>query len=640
MTPEQLASFRSPSDPRLHPDGTRIAFTVSRMDLEEDRYERRIWLWDGTAARPFTQGPSDFRPRWSPDGTRLAFLRASGENDDPPQVAVMAADGGEAAVVTDFALGAREAEWSPDGDRLAVIGKEWVGEWADLDADERKTHPRRITGPLQKADNAGWVHDRRTNVYLVDPDGESDPVALTDGDVRDSWVVWRPDGSAVGFMSARHERAYFEPVAQAWEVPVGGGDAVAISPIGFWAWLNYDRDGDAYVIGIPEKWGYPASLGLYRTAADGVERLADDLDRSFGVGFPPVPGAPQWSPDGSGLAIVEDRGAVKVIRVDKDGSWEEVAAGNRVIGGLSSSADGTAFAFTATTTTDPGELWWWEDGQETRLTDLNAGFADVAALEEPEHFTVDRDGIDVDVWVYLPPGDGKIPTLLNIHGGPASQYGWGFFDEFQVYAGAGYGVVACNPRGSSGRGTDFVRTPIERWVEDRPPDLEDILAALDAALARFDRLDRDRQGIMGGSYGGFMTARILAVEVDRFRSAVPERGLYSFTSFAGTSDIGFSFPRTYLGQWDYEKDWERLWDASPLSRAHLIETPCLIIHSENDFRCPIEQAEQLYAVLVDRGVEVEFLRFPGESHELSRSGTPSLRKARFEAILDWHGRHL
>jgi dipeptidyl aminopeptidase/acylaminoacyl peptidase len=136
-----------------------------------------------------------------------------------------------------------------------------------------------------------------------------------------------------------------------------------------------------------------------------------------------------------------------------------------------------------------------------------------------------------------------------------------------------------------------------------------------------------------------MTARILAVE-DRFKSAVPERGLYSFTSFAGTSDIGFTFPRAYLGEWDHEKDWQRLWDASPLSRAHLIDTPCLILHSENDFRCPIEQAEQLYAVLVDRGVEVELLRFPGESHELSRSGTPSLRKARFEAILDWHGRHL
>jgi len=640
VKPEQLSAFRQPSDPRLHPDGTRTAFTVSQMDLDDDRYERRIWLWDGSDARPFTHGPADSRPRWSPDGTRLAFLRATGEEGEPPEVAVMSADGGEATVVTDFALGATEAEWSPDGTRLAVIGKEWVGEWADLGEEDRKKHPRRITGPLQKADDAGWVHDRRSNVYLVDPDGGADPVALTDGDVRDSWVVWRPDGSAVGFMSARHDRAYFEPVGQAWEVPVAGGDAVPMSPVGFWVWLNYDHDGDAYVIGIPGVWGYPASLGLYRTTAGGVERLAADLDRSFGVGFPPVPGAPHWTADGSGLAIIEDRGAVRVIRVSRDGSWEDVAGGNRVIGGLSSNAGGTAFAFTAATTTEPGDLWWWEDGAETRLTDLNPTFAADAALVEPEHFTVERDGTDLDVWVYLPPGDGKVPALLNIHGGPASQYGWGFFDEFQVYAGAGYGVVACNPRGSSGRGTDFVRTPIERWAEDRPPDLEDIMAAFDAALERFDRLDAGRQGIMGGSYGGFMTARILPVEPDRFRSAVPERGLYSFTSFAGTSDIGFTFPRTYLGQWDYEQDWHRLWEASPLSRAHRIETPCLIIHSENDFRCPISQAEQLYAVLADRGVEVEFLRFPGNSHELSRSGTPSLRKARFEAILDWHGRHL
>jgi dipeptidyl aminopeptidase/acylaminoacyl peptidase len=238
----------------------------------------------------------------------------------------------------------------------------------------------------------------------------------------------------------------------------------------------------------------------------------------------------------------------------------------------------------------------------------------------------------------LPAGDEPVAALLNIHGGPATQYGFGFFDEFQVYAGAGYGVVACNPRGSSGRGRDFVRTPVGRWGEERSPDLEDVLAVLDAALARFPRLDADRLGIMGGSYGGFMTAKILGVD-DRFRSAVPERGLYAFTSFVGTSDIGPRFPRMYIG--DVEPgEIDALWQASPLSRAHRITTPSLILHSEADYRCPIEQGEQLFAVLVANGVEVEMLRFPGSSHELSRSGKPTYRKQRFEAILEWHGRHM
>ncbi|MBP1632421.1 MAG: peptidase, partial [Acidobacteria bacterium] len=169
-------------------------------------------------------------------------------------------------------------------------------------------------------------------------------------------------------------------------------------------------------------------------------------------------------------------------------------------------------------------------------------------------------------------------------------------------------------------------------------DLEDILAVADAALERFPRLDPGRQGIMGGSYGGYMTVCILTVD-GRFRSAVPERGVYSYPSFSGTSDIGLRFPRMYLGDREYG-NWERLWAASPLARAGRVTTPCLIVHSEGDARCPIEQGEQLFAALAANGVEVEMLRFPGASHELSRSGKPRWRRERFDAILEWHGRHL
>jgi len=639
MRPQDLDRFFTVSDPQLHPDGVRTVFVVSRMDLEEDRYERRIWLWDGETARPFTHGPVDARPRWSPDGERLAFLRASGEKGKPPQVAVMAAAGGEAAVLTEFAHGATEAEWAPDGSRLAVIGMEWTVEWDGLDDEERERRPRRIGRAGYHFDNLGWRHDRRSNVCLVDPSGGADPIALTTGEFHDSGLCWRPDGAAVGFLSARHEQRHADSGTRVWEIPVGGGVAAPIADLGVWHLLSYRPDGAAYLVGFPEIWDYPNVAGLWRLEDGTAVPVAAELDRSFVSPAPPTaPAGPQWLDDGSLLDVIEDRGRLRVIRVTRDGTVEDVLGGDRLITGLTVRPDGSAFAFAVTSPTSPGELWWWEDGEERCLTDLNAAFRAESAPIAPEAFTVESDGVEIDAWAFLPPGDGPVPLLLNIHGGPATQYGHGFFDEFQVYAAAGYGVIACNPRGSSGRGREFVRVPVQRWAEERPPDLEDILAVVDAALERFPRLDADRMGIMGGSYGGFMTGRILAVD-HRFSSAVPERGLYAFTSFAGTSDIGLRFPRMYLGEWQHD-DWEGLWQAGPLARAHRITTPCLIVHSEQDHRCPIEQAEQFFAVLLSTGVEAELLRFPGEGHELSRSGKPRHRRERFEAILEWHGRHL
>jgi dipeptidyl aminopeptidase/acylaminoacyl peptidase len=637
MRPDDLDGFSTLSEANLHPDGTRVAFVVSRMDLDEDRYERRIWLWDGSVCRPFTHGPADTRPRWSPDGMSLAFLRATGDHGDPAQVAVMAATGGEATVLTSFALGAEEAEWAPDGSSLAVLGVEWASAVADLDEDERKRRPRRITGPGYRFDTLGWLCERRRNVYLVDPAGGA-TTALTAGDVLDRAVVWRPDGAAVGFMSARHDGAWLDAGSQPWEVPVSGGEATALADVGHWGLLSYRPDGVAHLTGLAGLWDHPAMAGLWKLDPGGPVRLAVGLDRPFdGPTVPSTPRGPQWLADGSCRCVIEDRGTSRVIEVHPDGSWDDVVSGDRVISSMTTRADGSAMALVATGVGDPGELLWWEAGTETTLSDLNGSFRGAVPLVEPEHFVVERDGVELDAWVYLPPGDGKVPLLLNIHGGPATQYGWGFFDEFQVYAAAGYGVVACNPRGSSGRGDEFARAVVGQWVQDRPVDLEDILAVADAALDRFDRLDPDRQGIMGGSYGGFMTARIVAVD-RRFASAVPERGLYSFSSFAGTSDIGYWFPRMYVGEPDPDR--ADLWLAGPMARAHDIATPCLIIHSEEDFRCPIEQAEQLFAVLVAHGVAAEMLRFPGSSHELSRSGKPRYRKERFEAILAWHESHL
>jgi dipeptidyl aminopeptidase/acylaminoacyl peptidase len=638
MTPDDLASFATLSDPQIHPDGDRIVFVVSRMNLDDDRYDRSIWIWDGDAARPFTHGPVDARPRWSPDGARLALLRASGKKGEAAQLAVMDSSGGEAEVLTSFDLGVSEAEWSPDGARLALVATEWANEWRDLDDEKREKQPRRITAPEWRFDNEGYLHDRRTHIHRLDLAG-GQPVALTDGDRPDHGIVWRPDGGAIGFLSGRHERAAFVGENQAWEVSVDGGEPSALVPPGSWDNLSYRPDGVAHVAGLERVADYPASAQFFRLDGDRLVRLCADYDRSIVSCFPaPSPLGPQWLEDGTCRAVGEERGRMMIVEVAPDGSWREIAGGLRFITGMTTTGDGRTMALISSSPTDPGELAVVEDGEERVVTRINAGFRTSGSLIEPEHILIESDGVELDVWVYLPPGDEKVPVLLNIHGGPAAQYGWIFFDEFQVYAGAGYGVVATNPRGGSGRGTEFVRGVVGHWHEERPPDVEDLLAALDGAIDRFDRLDADRVGIMGGSYGGLISVKVLAVD-HRFKSAVPERGLYNFASFAGTSDIGLYFGDLYVGDRDYD-DWSALWEASPLRTAHRITTPCLVIHSDSDFRCPIEQGEQLFTTLIDNGIEAELLRYPGESHELSRSGTPSQRRHRYDAILDWHGRYL
>ena len=639
MRPEQLADLSIPSDPRLHPDGERIAFVVTRLDTEEDEYVRRIWLWDGSAARPLTAGSADTSPRWSPDGTRLAFLRKGAGDDAKPQLAILDMGGGEAEVVTEFALGVLEAEWSPDGSRIAVVAGQWIEELTDLEPDERKRRPRRITRFPYRFDNLGWVADRRNHIHLIDV-ATGDAIQLTDGDHDESGIIWHPSGSTLAFISARQPRRGLEPGSQVWTISAAGGEPTARTEVGLWGSVSFDPSGRLYVIGLADQWGHPDVAPLHRIEDDGrLTTLTDHLDRNIMPLAPTIsPPSPQWLADGRATITVEDRGAVKLMEMTADGNTTELAGGNRAITGASPNADGSRIALTVTHPTNPGELCLLVEGEEHQLTNLNRGFVANAVLAEPERFVISHHGVEVEGWVYLPPGEDKVPLLLNIHGGPASAYGYWFFDEFQVYTGAGYGVVALNPRGSHGYGSDHAMAIIGTWHEDDSPDMVDLLAAVDVAIAAHPRLDPERMGVMGGSYGGYATVRVSARD-DRFRSAVAERGLFSFTSFLGTSDIGPWFTRVYLR--DGAADPLRVWESGPLSVADEITTPTLILHADGDFRTPIEQGEQLFAKLLENEVPVEMLRFPApEGHEMSRSGSPKHRVERFEAILEWHGRHL
>lgn len=242
------------------------------------------------------------------------------------------------------------------------------------------------------------------------------------------------------------------------------------------------------------------------------------------------------------------------------------------------------------------------------------------------------DGHPVPGWLIRPAGAGPHPVLLMIHGGPFFQYGHTLFDEAQVYAEAGYAVLMGNPRGSSGYGEAHGRAVVGNVGE---VSATDVMALLDAALAADPGLDRHRVGVMGGSYGGYLTTWLAAHHGHRFRAAISERALTAVDSFLGSSDIGWTFVDDLFGP-----DPVRQAAQSPLTYADQITIPMLIIHSEQDWRCPVEQAQRLFVALKRRGTPVEFLLFPGEGHELSRTGRPRHRVARFEAVLDWWSRHL
>lgn len=634
MRPSDLAHLRLPSDPQLHPDGVRTATVVSRPDLDGDTYVSAIWLHDGERARQLTSGPSDSSPRWSPDGTRLAFLRKGEADDARPQVAVLPTDGGEARVVTDVPLGVSSIAWSPDGRWLVASGTVWADGLGDLSDEERARRPRRITELPFRADDRGEVHDRRTHVFLVDPTGEVRARCLTPGTHDEQHPVFEPDGSGIVFASRRHAARERDPQVGLFRVDVASEAVTEVLPPGGWSGTPaFDPDGRLLVCGHVDAYEWPAPQGLLRLEPDGtVTDLAADLDRDLA----PVGRGPVVTADGTVHLLVEDRGRVGVVAIRPDGTHERVVDGARTVTGFDVSADGRTVVFTASEPTRPGELHRAVDGVEARLTDLSATLLDAVDLVPTQHVTFERDGVELDAWVLVPEGE-DLPLLLNIHGGPTAQYGFGFFDEFAVYAAAGYAVVGINPRGSSGRGAEWARAVVGAWPELDSVDMLDLRAAVDAVLERFPTVSRERLGIMGGSYGGYATARILARD-DRFRSAVVERGLLNWVSFGGTSDIGAYFDRMFLDA-ELPADAALQWQASPVSVADRITTPTLVLHSDADHRCPLEQAEQLFSILRRNGVESELVIFPGESHELSRSGSPKHRVERFEAVLDWHDRH-
>ncbi len=641
MTPDDLYAITWVSDCAISPDGSRVAFVATKMDRESDRYRSAIWVVDtqGGEPRQFTAGAKrDTAPKWSPDGTQLAFL-SQREDEKPAQLCVMPANGGESRVLTKLPLGAGVPAWSPDGTRLLFSAK--TGEAPDPESKAAKPY-RRITSLKYRLNGEGFTYDKRKHLFVMRADGTTDPKQITRGDWDDTDPAWSPDGTRVAFISARHDEREFDSTSDVFVVGSDGGDPVLLTQTsGSCASPTWSPDGTEVAHINHPLW--PSNGALRIVAADGTKlRVVDPtFDRETGGGSETSRIA--WLPSGWLFSVAQDRGVSAPILAREGESTRWLAKGARMVTSYSVSADGKSAALISGSVTAPAEvsLLDVETGKERRLTSINAEWLAEVSPQSVERIAVPTaEGVEIDCW-YMRPADfdeGKhYPVLLNIHGGPFGQYGETFFDEFQVYTGAGYGVVFCNPRGSSGQSTAFSRAVVG---DMGGPDFHDVMTAFEAALEQMPWADRSRLGVMGGSYGGFMTSWIIGHD-HRFKAAISERAVNDWYSMQGASDIGGTFNRQYLGEaGTIQEDLELVLRQSPLTYAKEIETPVLILHSENDLRCPISQGEQLFVVLKQRRQDVEFVRFPDEDHELSRAGRPSHRKDRFDVILDYWSRKL
>ncbi|MBT9607146.1 S9 family peptidase [Microbacterium sp.] len=654
MRAVEIESLVSVGRPALSSDGEFAVYATSRPDVTADRAVGQLWrldLPDG-APRRLTRGVADRAPRLSPDDSTIAFLRPDGRGR--AQVFVVPAAGGEPVQVTDQPGGVTEAAWSPDGTRLAFTARVVEpGRYGTVEGrDAAAEPPRRITGIRWHANGHGYL-DRPAHLFVVDaPAADAEPFyepapdvvtpekrvvasaprQLTDGATSWSGVTWSADGRSLLSLPDDIEDRTRDLRSRVVEVGVEGGEArellstdanlsideVAVAPDG----TVFLRGNDVGASGVDF---VAPGTGLWMLTETGPRPLTDPETIDLGE----VGSHVSFAGDD---VLVQDRtrGRLRLLRVTRGGEVSEVLGGDIEVTGHA--VAGARVVASVASPTSIGELVLVDDSAPARvLTDHGAAVRERGVVIPEEHEVAGRDGYPVHGWVAVPEGEGPFPVILQIHGGPYASYGIHLFDETQVLVDAGYAVVYSNPRGSAGYGRAHGRS-IRQAMGTL--DYFDVIDFFDGVVDADPRLDADRVGVMGGSYGGYMTAWIIAHD-HRFAGAIVERGFLDPTAFPGSSDIGSFFGQEYVGT-----DPALMAAQSPMAVVDRVRTPTLVLHSELDFRCPLEQATRYYAGLKQAGVEAEMLVFPGEDHELTRAGRPRHRVQRFDAVLDWWQRHL
>lgn len=641
---ERLVDQRSQVvDVAVSPDGSRVASVVATTHLDKNTTHTRVWL-DGT---PITAGPHDGSPTWSPDGTHLAFTSRRGEKKGDSTLHVIPVSGpGETRTVCSMPDGLGDVTWSPDGAWFAFTSRTRDERYEKDDVSWQA--PRKVERFFGRLNGEDWIFDRPNHVHVVRADGTGRVRNLTPGDFEHHGTAWLPDSSAVVTSAARHDTWDDDLAVDLYLVPLDADEQpdtirAVTATDGDYGFPSVSPDGTRIAfLGHSELMTLPTNVHVGvvplgdTTTADHITWASAGLDRTFLSILGPRP--PVWQDDDTLLAVAEDRGDTHLVRLAADGSAAPTRLTDGPLSVAAYDAAGGAVATIRTTIDRPGELYVGDE----RRSEVTESFA--AGLLGWEKFTVPTtDGTDeIDAWIMRPADfdpDADYPVLLNVHGGPFTQYGEYFFDEAQMQARAGFVVVMGNPRGGSGRHTGWGRAvlgpkhPLVQGTGWGSVDVDDVLAIIDAALDRYTFCDRSRVGMLGGSYGGYMATWLAANHGDRFRAFCSERAVNNLLSMEWSSDIATAF-KTEHGPTHIE-DPDVYVAHSPIVNVRNIDKPMLIIHSEEDYRCPINQAEELWIALKLLGKEVDFYRFPGENHELSRSGSPVHRVQRAEIILDW-----
>jgi dipeptidyl aminopeptidase/acylaminoacyl peptidase len=657
---EDLYRFQLIYDCQISPDGRQVVFNLRRVDKKSQKEYVNLWLVpvDGGGARQFTYGDQvDRQPRWSPDGHQIAFISNRGD-EKQPQIYVIPIDGGEARPLTKLKGEIGSFQWSPDGQRLVCAFRKKDKAALEREEDEQKKElgvvDRHITRLMYKADAYGFLPQERSHIWTINA-RTGRAKQLTEGDIYDEFDPgWSPDGKSIVFVSNRTQ----DP-DRTWDKDdlfvmraVGGEMRRLETRPGPKSQPCFSPDGRriAYYQHAPRQALWQNS-NLWVVPADGSDQAQDltgqfdfhvrqdtinDIDKFQMM-------SPTWSPDSQQLYYqVSHHGDTLLQSVAVDGSnLPEVIGGPGVVGNFNLDQSGSKLAYLHGTMATLGQVWLRDlsTGGSRKLTHFNENLLRAIDLGHVEEVWFKGPANnDLQGWIIKPPGfdkKQKYPSILEIHGGPMAQYGHFLMHEFYYLAAQGYVVYFCNPRGGSGYGEAHTKAIYNDWGN---ADYADLMAWVDLVQQK-TYIDPKRMGVTGGSYGGFMTNWIIG-HTDRFKAAVTQRSVTNFISMAGSSDLGHVWDALFGTEAQLWEDVDNYWRQSPLKYVGNVKTPTLVIHSEQDLRCDIEQGEQLFVALKKLGVETEMVRFPGEPHGLSRQGRTDRRIIRLNHILRWFDRYL
>ena len=649
LIPEDLMNFRWLDELAIAPDGRQIAYSVRRPQAESNGYISHLYLRDldaGSAAR-LTDGDVQVSSiAWSRDGSQIAYSCRDADGDSVRVLHV--ADDFEVVHATD-GMPMSGLDWSPDGSQL--VGARWT---PMRHGDDRGPAPG-IPAPTikvvrrlrYKQDGVGWVHDRFRQIWTLQVDtGDFTQVTNSECDYADP--KWSGAGDRIAFVGMAREQNTPLGYGQIFICDMPAGEprpllpewqGTAFSPV----WGADDRHIAFAGHNLPppvnrRNFWQPH---LADVAAGTAVKLGADIDEEVGnyavadqrVGLSNV--TMKWAPGDDWIYfLMTEQGAVNLFRINTDGEYHRLVSGDSVTFEYSPAVGG-AVAYGQANPTNPGELYIWHEGETRLLTNLNPWLRD-HALATPESYWYDGvDGAKVHAWSMKPldyEAGKAYPHIQYVH---CSMFGWDFNHEFQVYANAGYSLAYFNQRGTTaGYGQAWTKAT---EGDQGGAEFDEIMLGMDELVTR-PYIDSARMGVTGGSCGGFMTNWVVG-HTDRFAAAVTQRSITNQISFFGTSDIG---PECTGGETrtDPWRDLGSSWRQSPVAYIDAINTPLLIIHSDEDHRCALEQAEQMFAALRWRGKPVELVIFEGENHGLSRGGKPGNRIERQHRILGWFVKHL